>query len=126
MTQPATLETDAKARNAVLFWSTLSFTLFFAVWLQFGILGIAIQDTLGLTAGQFAVLISIPVLTGSLLRLPMGILTDLFGGRVVTTLLHLVVAVPCFLIAGAQSYESLAVYALMMGLAGTSFAVGIA
>ncbi len=130
MTQPATINhadpADTKARNAVLFWSTLSFTLFFAVWLQFGILGIAIQDTLGLTAGQFAVLISVPVLTGSLLRLPLGILTDVFGGRVVTSLLHLVVAVPCFLIAGAQSYESLVLYALMMGLAGTSFAVGIA
>ena len=52
---------ETQARSSVLFWSTLSFTLFFAVWLQFAVLGIAIQETLSLTAGQFAVLISIPI-----------------------------------------------------------------
>jgi NNP family nitrate/nitrite transporter-like MFS transporter len=72
------------------------------------------------------VLISVPVLTGSLLRLPLGILTDKFGGRLVTSVLHLIVAVPCFLIAGADSYNAFAFYAFLMGLAGTSFAVGIA
>lgn len=118
--------TENRDRNTVLFWSTLSFTLFFAVWLQFAILGIAIQETLSLTAEQFAVLISVPVLTGSLLRLPLGILTDRFGGRLVMSVLHLIVAVPCFLISGAQSYMSLAFYGFLMGLAGTSFAVGIA
>jgi len=117
---------ETKARNAVLFWSTLSFTLFFAVWLQFAVLGLSVRETLSLTAGQFAVLISVPVLTGSLLRLPLGMLTDKFGGRLVTSTLHLVVAVPCFLIAGADSYNALAFYAFLMGLAGTSFAVGIA
>lgn len=122
MTQPD----ETRARNAVLFWSTLSFTLFFAVWLQFAVLGLSVRETLSLTAGQFAVLISVPVLTGSLLRLPLGMLTDKFGGRLVTSTLHLVVAVPCFLIVGATSYPALAFYAFLMGLAGTSFAVGIA
>jgi MFS transporter, NNP family, nitrate/nitrite transporter len=113
-------------RNSVLFWSTAAFTAFFAVWLQFGILGIKIREDLGLTDGQFATLISIPVLTGSLLRLPMGILTDKFGGRILMTLLLLFTAIPCFLISGVQTYQQLIIYALLMGLAGTSFAVGIA
>ena len=63
--------------------STLSFTVCFMVWMMFAVIGIPIKETLGLNETQFGILIAMPVLTGSLFRLPIGILTDIYGGRIV-------------------------------------------
>jgi hypothetical protein len=74
-----------RARNRVLFLSTLAFTLLFAVWLMLGVLAVAIREELRLTAVEFSWLTASAVLTGSLLRLPFGVLTDRFGGRTMMT-----------------------------------------
>ncbi|MDE2298049.1 MAG: MFS transporter, partial [Burkholderiales bacterium] len=68
---------------AVLMVSTLAFTVCFMVWMMFGVIGIPIRKTLGLNATEFGLLTATPVLTGSLIRVPLGIWTDRYGGRIV-------------------------------------------
>jgi len=112
-------------RRAVLSLSTFAFTILFAAWTLFAIIGLPIRKELGLSEGQFALLTAIPILTGSLLRLPLGLWADQFGGRRVFTLLLLVCAVPTFMLSQAHGYGQLLLLALFVGLAGTSFAVGV-
>jgi NNP family nitrate/nitrite transporter-like MFS transporter len=75
---------------------------------------------------QMGMLIGIPVLTGSLMRLPLGVLTDKFGGRPVYALLMLFSAIPMYMLGQANSYDAYLLYSLGFGMTGTSFAVGIA
>ena len=71
-------------------------------------------------------LIGIPVLTGAVMRLPMGILTDKFGGKPVYALLMLFTAIPMFMLSQATGFWDYFLYSLGFGMAGTSFAIGIA
>jgi MFS transporter, NNP family, nitrate/nitrite transporter len=72
---------------SVLAVSTLAFTVCFMVWMMFGVIGIPLKKTLGLNATEFGLLTATPVLTGSLIRVPLGIWTDKYGGRIVMTVL---------------------------------------
>ncbi len=116
---------DSSKRNRILTLSTIAFTLMFAVWLMFGVLGIPIRDEFGLTDIQLGWLAAVAILNGSLWRLLFGILTDRYGGRIVFTLLLLFTAVPTYLITQAGTFEQLLVYAFLLGIAGNSFNVGI-
>lgn len=117
----------AKVRQAlVLSMSTLAFTVCFMIWMMFAVLGVPIKELLQLNETQFGLLAATPVLTGSLVRLPLGMLTDRFGGRVVFFLLMLVCVLPIYLIAEATAYWQFLVLGLFVGLAGGSFSVGIA
>ncbi len=113
-------------RVEVLTLSTIGFTLMFAVWLMFGVLGIPIRKELGLTDIQFSWLTAVAILNGSIWRLATGILADKFGGRRVFITLLLLTSIPAFLISGAKTFEELLVYGFLVGLAGNSFSVGIA
>ncbi|PIG97071.1 MFS transporter [Deinococcus sp. UR1] len=117
--QPLTPE----ARRVVTL-ATLGFTLMFAVWVMFAIVGLPIRTELGLTDAQFTLLTAIPVLTGSLLRLPAGIWADRYGGRRVFLINMILTALFALALAWADSYGTLLVLALGVGLAGVSFAVG--
>jgi NNP family nitrate/nitrite transporter-like MFS transporter len=117
---------ESSERARVLMMATLGFTIFFAVWVMFAIVGIPLRKELGLSDGQFALLVAIPILTGSILRVPFGILTDRVGGRRVFTALLVVTAIPTYLVSRASGYTELIVLAFFVGLAGISFAVGIA
>lgn len=110
----------------VLAMSTVAFTLMFAVWIMFGVLGVPIQEELKLTDPQLAWISAVAVLNGSLWRLPAGMLTDRVGGRVVTVAMLLLTAIPCFLLIHASSYAVLLVLAFLVGFAGNLFAVGVA
>jgi NNP family nitrate/nitrite transporter-like MFS transporter len=111
---------------SVLGGSTVAFTVCFAVWMMFAVIGIPIKQVLDLNETQFGLLAATPVLTGSLIRLPLGMWTDKFGGRVVFFLLMLVTIVPIWLIGEATEYWQFLVLGLFVGLAGGSFSVGIA
>jgi MFS transporter, NNP family, nitrate/nitrite transporter len=74
---------------------------------------------------QVAWLLAVPILTGALIRLPLGMLTDAYGGRVVFPLLMLFVAIPMYLLSLADSYPAFLVASLGFGLAGGGFAVGV-
>lgn len=114
--------------NKILFFNTLAFTFCFAAWMLNGILVTFLVDNqlFNWSAIQVGWLIGIPVLTGAVLRLPAGILTDRYGGKPVFTGLLLLCAVPLFLLSYADDFWSYALCSLGFGLAGTSFAIGIA
>ncbi len=115
----------AQKQISVLVMSTLAFTVCFAIWLMFAVIGIPIKAQLGLNETQFGILIATPVLTGSLIRLPLGMLTDKFGGRVVFFVLMLATVGPIWLMSTATAFWHFLVIGLFVGLAGGSFAVGI-
>jgi NNP family nitrate/nitrite transporter-like MFS transporter len=114
---------DRKAWS-VLIVSTLAFTVCFMVWMMFGVIGIPIKKQLGLNATEFGLLTAMPVLTGSLVRVPLGIWTDRYGGRIVMALLMLATVPAIWLMAYATQYWHFLVIGLFVGLAGGSFSVG--
>jgi len=109
-----------------LWMSTIAFTLCFAVWTIFAIIGIRIKQELGLNEAEFGLLVGTPVLTGSLVRIVLGIWTGRYGGRLVYTLTMLAAAVATFLLSYAHTYTQMLIAGLGVGLAGGSFAVGVA
>ncbi len=109
-----------------LWMSTIAFTLCFAVWTIFAIIGIRIKQDLGLNEAEFGLLVGTPVLTGSLVRIVLGIWTGRYGGRLVYTLTMLAAALATFLLSYAQTYTQMLIAGLGVGLAGGSFAVGVA
>ena len=111
----------------VLSLSTFAFTLMFAVWLMFGVLGIPIQKEFGISDAQLAWLSSVAILNGSIWRLFLGVLTDRIGGKKVTVAMLLVTSVPAYLLAHIElTYTWLLVLAFFVGFAGNLFSVGIA
>jgi NNP family nitrate/nitrite transporter-like MFS transporter len=120
-------EEPAGPRLRVLALSTTAFTLMFAVWLMFGVLGIPIQAELGLTDAQLSWVVAVAILNGSLWRLVMGVVTDRVSGKVVTVAMLGVTAIPAMLLAHLPlSYGTLLVLAFLIGFAGNLFSVGIA
>lgn len=120
------MASQAYKQVSVLAASTFAFTVCFAVWVMFSIIGIPIKETLGLNETQFGLLAATPILTGSLIRLPLGMLTDKYGGRIVFLVLMLSTVVPIYLLAFATEFWQYLVLGLFVGLAGGSFSVGIA
>ena len=111
---------------SVLTMNTLAFAVNFAVWTMFSIIGIRIKQQLNLNETEFGLLVATPILTGSLVRLPLGILTDRFGGRIVFFIQMILVAIPIYGLAFATQYWQYLTLGLFVGLAGGSFATGIA
>lgn len=103
---------------------TISLTVCFAAWGLIGAFAPFFRERFSLSATQTAMLVAIPVLLGALGRLPVGMLGDRFGGRIVLALLMVAMAVPSFLIPRAKSYSELLIIGFFLGLAGSSFSVG--
>ncbi len=110
----------------VLTSSTIAFTVCFMIWMMFAVLGIPIKKMLSLSETQFGLLAALPVLTGSLVRLPLGMMTDKFGGKIVFFVLMLSTVIPIYLLSYAHEYWQFLILGLFVGLAGGSFSVGIA
>lgn len=106
--------------------STVAFTACFAVWTIFAIIGIRLREELQLTEAEFGLLVGTPILTGSLIRIVLGIWTDLYGGRMVFTLNMLAAAAATYLLSWADTYPTVLLAALGVGIAGGSFSVGVA
>jgi len=106
--------------------NTVAFAFNFAVWTMFSIIGLKIKDELGLSDTEFGVLIATPILTGSITRLPLGMLTDYYGGRIVYFIQMILVAIATYSLAFANEYWQYLLAGLFVGLAGGSFAIGIA
>jgi NNP family nitrate/nitrite transporter-like MFS transporter len=104
---------------------TLAFAVCFAAWGLVSAFAVRFRERLGLTATETAFLVAVPVLLGALARLPMGILADRFGGRVIFSGLMAAVALPVYLVPAAPTYPTLLVAAFFLGLAGSSFSVGV-
>jgi NNP family nitrate/nitrite transporter-like MFS transporter len=120
--------TDRGRAISVLAANTVAFTACFAAWTLYGVLVTFLVEN-GVFAwnrGEMGVLIGVPVLTGAVIRLPVGVLCDQYGGRIVYFLLMLVAAVPMFLVGYANRYAEFVLAGLGFGLAGASFAAGVA
>ena len=122
----ATTAIRVPGQGRALWMSTIAFTVCFAVWTIFAIIGIQIKQQLGLNETQFGLLVGTPILTGSIVRIFLGIWTDKIGGRRVYTVVMLAAAVATFLLVYAHTYFQFLIAALGVGVAGGSFAVGIA
>lgn len=116
---------EAPGSGRVLTMSTLAFTMMFAVWLMFGILGKPIQAEFGLTDVELSWISAVAVLNGSMWRLPAGMLADRIGGKKVMMFLLLTGAVASFAVSFADSYAMLLLLAFLVGFVGNSFSVGV-
>ena len=118
------MASETYKRYSVLFSSTLSFTVCFMIWMMLAVVGIKVQEEMGFNQTQYGILIALPVLSGALVRVPLGILTDKFGGRIVLFTLMILSVPTIFLMRYANQYWHFLVIGLVMGLAGGSFSVG--
>lgn len=114
--------------HRILFLNTLAFMISFSAWMLNGTLVSFLTDNhvFEWTPVQIGWLLGLPVLTGSIFRLPVGLLTDRFGGRYIFSLLLILSAIPMFLLSFANSYFVFLLCSFGFGLAGASFAVGVA
>ncbi len=118
-------ETNRPAAGKALFFSTTSFGVSFAVWGLLGALAPVFTQLYNLSATQKSVMIAIPVLLGSLGRLFAGLMGDRFGGRVVMSALLVFSAIPAVAVGFSTSFEQLLLFGLLLGIAGTTFPVGV-
>jgi NNP family nitrate/nitrite transporter-like MFS transporter len=105
---------------------TGAFALCFAVFGSMSAMMPIISRHMALTPVQKSIAIAIPVLLGSLGRIPLGILTDRFGGRIVFSVVMVLSIIPAFLMGGVSSYGQLLAYGFLIGIALASFSVGVA
>ncbi len=112
--------------NKQLFLATVGFAVAFAIWGLISGLATLLHSELGLSASQVSLMVAIPVLLGSLGRIPMGLLTDRYGGRFMFTALLVFCFLPPLALALNHSYNALLLIGFFMGLAGSSFAIGVA
>ncbi len=124
-TETTPLQPSPRERNRALALSTLAFTVCFAVWTLFSIIGLGIKKELALSEAQFGLLVATPVLTGSLSRLLLGIWAERHGGRAVFALQMGVTALATWLLTAAETYPMFLLAALGLGLAGGSFIIGV-
>ena len=120
--------TDASknsARYRALVMSTGAFTVCFAVWTLFSIVGVKIKQELNLNDSEFGLLVATPVLTGALSRLFLGLLSDKFGGRRVFAILMLVTAGAVYSVSIVSKFPLFLLAALGLGFSGGSFAIGV-
>jgi MFS transporter, NNP family, nitrate/nitrite transporter len=117
---------DRSPANQNLFLATMAFAVAVANWGIISGLAPLLRKELGLSVTQSSVMIAIPVLLGSIGRIPLGMLTDRYGGRIVFSILLAFTIVPAIALSLNHSYPSLLFWGFWMGLAGTSFAVGVA
>jgi NNP family nitrate/nitrite transporter-like MFS transporter len=115
---------DRRKALSVLIVSTLAFTVCFMVWMMFAVIGIPLKKTLGLSATEFGLLTAMPVLSGSLTRVPLGIWADKYGGRIVMAAIMAITIPAIWLMAYATQFWHFLVIGLVVGLAGGSFSVG--
>jgi NNP family nitrate/nitrite transporter-like MFS transporter len=120
-----TRETGISGKYQALGLSTAAFTLCFAVWTLFSIIGVKIKQELSLNDTEFGLLVATPVLTGALSRFFLGLLSDKFGGRRVFALLMLLTAGAVYCVSIVSAYPMFLLTALGLGFSGGAFAVGV-
>ncbi|MCO6516853.1 MAG: NarK/NasA family nitrate transporter, partial [Snodgrassella sp.] len=118
------MDSGVRKSVTVLTSSTIAFVTCFMIWMVFAVLGIPIKEQLHLNETEFGLLTAMPVLSGSLIRVPLGIWADRFGGRIVFFLLMLVCVPAVWLLEYAHTYSQFLWIALWLGLVGGSFSVG--
>src|SRR3990172_3465817 len=116
----------SRLSKRVLTLAFTGFTIAFAVWMMFGVLGVPIRKEYGLTPVQFSWLLAAATVGGALPRMWAGIMTDKYGGRLVFTINLLIVVPALVLMLFVKSFPQLLALAVWAGLAGNTFSIGIA
>jgi MFS transporter, NNP family, nitrate/nitrite transporter len=116
----------SKGNSIQLILATGAFAICFAVFGSVSAMMPIIKKTLGLTPVQVSVALAVPVLLGSLGRIPLGVFTDRHGGRLIFTLVMATSIVPAFLIGEVSAYWQLLTCGFFIGIALASFSVGVA
>jgi NNP family nitrate/nitrite transporter-like MFS transporter len=121
-------QTVTPQAHKMLFFNTLAFTICFGCWMLNGVLVTFLVDNQVFDWGPVEIgwLMGIPVLTGSIFRLPAGMLTDKYGGKYIYGVLLLLCAIPMYFLSYANSFTGFALASFGFGLTGVSFAIGIA
>jgi MFS transporter, NNP family, nitrate/nitrite transporter len=117
------MQTSRKAHVALIM-ATLAFTVSFAAWSLLAPLAPQFQKQYHLSDFAVSLMIAVPVILGSLARIPMGVLTDRFGGRRVMTALLAFLIFPLLGMTLANSLGAFLFWGFLLGMAGSSFAVG--
>ena len=120
-----TTTTFQKGAGKALFLSTTAFGVSFAVWGLIAALAPTFTQLYNLSATQKSVMIALPVLLGSIGRIGAGMLADRFGGRLVFSVLLAAAALPAFAIGFSTRFTQLLMLGLVLGIAGTTFPVGV-
>ncbi|WP_096241738.1 MFS transporter [Alteribacillus bidgolensis] len=120
------MKRDAKISKRILILTTLAMAFSFTVWASLSPLATEFQEMYGLTNTEKSILVAVPVLLGSVIRIPLGIFTDKYGGRKVFTGLLLFTIIPLVGVSFSSSYFMLLFWAFFLGVSGASFAVSIA
>lgn len=118
---------DSGQRWIMLALATVGFAVSFWAWALLSPLGSQLKDSLHLSAFEQSLVVAVPVIVGSLGRVPVGALTDKFGGRVMFPLVSALTIIPVLYLgfAGHSSLAGLLVGGFFLGIGGTSFAVGV-
>src|SRR5699024_8876902 len=112
---PQSVQADQSAQrlsNRMLWLSTIAFTLCFAVWTIISIIGIDIRQYLNLSVFQYGVLIATLVLSGSIIRIVLGVWIERYGGRLVFALQMILTGIATLGLAYAHSYFTFLLAAL--------------
>lgn len=120
--------TERGLARRMLLLNTVAFTICFAVWTMYGVLGTFLADNqiIPLTKAQLGWLLGLPILTGSIMRLPVGLLTDKYGGKHIYIWVMILSALGVASVSLANTFEHLVLSGLLFGMSGAAFAVGIA
>jgi NNP family nitrate/nitrite transporter-like MFS transporter len=116
---------DQTSQKTQLAFGTGAFALCFAVFGTMSAMMPILSKQLHLTPIQKSVAVALPVLLGSLGRIPLGMLTDRFGGRSIFTFVMIAAAIPAFLMGGVHDYAHLLIYGFLIGIGLASFSVGV-
>jgi MFS transporter, NNP family, nitrate/nitrite transporter len=126
-TSRSTQTQPARRRAVMLAMATIGFAVNFWAWALLSPLGPRFKDSLHLSSFQQALLVAVPVVVGSLGRIPVGALTDRYGGRVMFPVVSFATILPVLFLglAGHSSLVGLLAGGFFLGVAGTAFAVGV-
>ncbi|WP_088104144.1 MFS transporter [Halalkalibacter urbisdiaboli] len=119
------MENHKKVSRRILILTTIAMAVTFTAWASLSPLISHFEKLYGLSSTEKSILVALPVLLGAILRIPLGILTDRFGGRRVFTVLLLISTIPLVGISLANTFPSLLLWALLLGIPGTSFAASV-
>lgn len=119
------MDTSTRSSNTQLALGTISFAVCFCAWGLVGAFAPGFRAQFALNATQTSFLVATPVILGSLARIPVGLLADRFGGRLIFTLVILISAAAAFLVPHTTTYPMLIAAGFLLGIAGSSFAAGV-
>lgn len=125
MSLSPTMSTKLRLANRALLLATLAFAVNFSVWTLYSVMGIALKEQLSLSATEFGLLLSAPILSGALFRLPVGLLCERYAAKNLYVVQMAILIIPLLLLPSIKTYWGYILLGLVTGVSGVSFTIGI-